>query len=86
MQLQARRRPCFPATICDICFVGCTRGVTKGSVPHVQGLIPTTINRQSGTGGATFSVGAAADSYYEYLLKLWLLGGQKVSQHHPVGK
>jgi Glycosyl hydrolase family 47 len=55
------------------------------SVSHVQGLIPTTINRQSGTGGATFSVGAAADSYYEYLLKLWLLGGQKVSLHHPVG-
>lgn len=48
---------------------------------RVQGLIPTTINRQSGTGGASFSVGAAADSYYEYLLKLWLLGGQKVRQH-----
>jgi Glycosyl hydrolase family 47 len=47
----------------------------------MQGLIPTTINRQSGTGGASFSVGAAADSYYEYLLKLWLLGGQKVSRH-----
>lgn len=53
---------------------------------HVQGLIPTTINRQSGTGGASFSVGAAADSYYEYLLKLWLLGGQKVSQHHSPGR
>jgi Glycosyl hydrolase family 47 len=55
----------------------------------VQGLIPTTINRQSGSGGATFSVGAAADSYYEYLLKLWLLGGQKVHtlalSHKPCG-
>lgn len=42
-----------------------------------QGLIPTTVNRDSGSGGPSFSVGAAADSYYEYLLKLWLLGGQK---------
>lgn len=51
-----------------------------------QGLIPTTVNRESGSGGPSFSVGAAADSYYEYLLKLWLLGGQKVSKssiQHP---
>ena len=50
-----------------------------------QGLIPTTINRQTGSGGAAYSVGAAADSYYEYLLKLWLLDGQKVCQDRLVG-
>lgn len=27
-------------------------------------------------GGQDYTVGALADSYYEYLLKVWLLGGK----------
>ena len=41
--------------------------------------MPTTLARKTAAGSPSFSVGAMADSYYEYLLKLWLLDGQKVS-------
>ncbi|DBB14856.1 TPA: hypothetical protein ACH3X3_004461 [Trebouxia sp. C0006] len=44
-----------------------------------QGLLPTRLNRNRGTftGMKTYTLGAMADSYYEYLLKMWLLKGQK---------
>ena len=45
----------------------------------MQGLIPTTISRSDASGMVSYSMGAAADSYYEYLLKVWLLRGKKVS-------
>lgn len=35
-------------------------------------------------GAPYFSVGAMADSFYEYLIKLWLLGGQKVCLAAPI--
>ena len=39
-----------------------------------QGLLPTRLNRNRGTFTPmkTYTVGAMADSYYEYLLKMWL--------------
>lgn len=46
---------------------------------YTQGLVPTKLTRATGVGGPSFSVGAMADSYYEYLLKLWLLNGQKAN-------
>ncbi len=46
---------------------------------YTQGLVPTKLTRATGVGGPSFSVGAMADSYYEYLLKLWLLDGQKAN-------
>ncbi|DBB01907.1 TPA: hypothetical protein ACH3X1_000502 [Trebouxia sp. C0004] len=44
-----------------------------------QGLLPTRLNRNRGTftNMKTYTVGAMADSYYEYLLKMWLLKQQK---------
>ncbi|KAA6419670.1 MAG: mannosyl-oligosaccharide 1 [Trebouxia sp. A1-2] len=44
-----------------------------------QGLLPTRLNRNRGTftNMKTYTMGAMADSYYEYLLKMWLLKGQK---------
>lgn len=45
-----------------------------------QGLLPTRLNRNKGSfaGMRTYTMGANADSYYEYLLKMWLLKQQKV--------
>ena len=45
-----------------------------------QGLLPTRLNRHKGTfiGMKTYTMGAMADSYYEYLLKMWLLKQQQV--------
>jgi mannosyl-oligosaccharide alpha-1,2-mannosidase len=44
----------------------------------VQGLLPTYINFENGmlTNGQ-YTIGALADSYYEYLLKVWVLKGRK---------
>ena len=42
-----------------------------------QGLIPTSFNRMTAMGEQHYSMGAAADSYYEYLLKMWLASGKK---------
>ena len=61
-----------------------------------QGLLPTRLNRNKGSfaGMRTYTMGANADSYYEYLLKMWLLKQQKVmppvcycpnSRHHFPG-
>ena len=42
----------------------------------LQGLIPTRVSRSDASGGDSFTMGAAADSFYEYLLKVWLQGGR----------
>lgn len=42
-----------------------------------EGLIPTMISRNDASGSDSYSMGAAADSFYEYLLKVWLLRGKK---------
>lgn len=43
-----------------------------------DGLVPMFINTNSGqfTHRGVFTLGARADSYYEYLLKQWLQGGK----------
>uniref|UniRef100_A0A8C6TTT1 alpha-1,2-Mannosidase n=1 Tax=Neogobius melanostomus TaxID=47308 RepID=A0A8C6TTT1_9GOBI len=48
----------------------------------VDGLVPMFINTHSGqfTHQGIFTLGARADSYYEYLLKQWLQGGKKEHQ------
>ncbi|XP_055017884.1 mannosidase, alpha, class 1B, member 1b isoform X2 [Boleophthalmus pectinirostris] len=48
----------------------------------LDGLVPMFINTNSGqfTHQGTFTLGARADSYYEYLLKQWLQGGKKETQ------
>ena len=43
-----------------------------------DGLLPTLLNVATGEGkGSSYSAGAYADSYYEYLLKVWIQGGKK---------
>lgn len=48
----------------------------------LDGLVPMFINTNSGsfTHLGVFTLGARADSYYEYLLKQWIQGGKKESQ------
>lgn len=43
------------------------------------GLYPTTINPDTGdwNSGAAYTIGALADSFYEYLLKTWLISDRK---------
>ncbi len=46
------------------------------TIPPPQGLLPVRINRRTGKAFATrvqLTMGAMADSYYEYLLKTWLI-------------
>lgn len=47
-----------------------------------DGLVPMFINTNSGlfTHPSVFTLGARADSYYEYLLKQWIQGGKKETQ------
>ncbi|XP_069915555.1 endoplasmic reticulum mannosyl-oligosaccharide 1,2-alpha-mannosidase isoform X2 [Oryctolagus cuniculus] len=47
-----------------------------------DGLVPMFINTHSGlfTHLGVFTLGARADSYYEYLLKQWIQGGKKETQ------
>ena len=43
-----------------------------------DGLLPTYLDvRTGGVGGDEYTMGAMADSYYEYLLKAWIAGGKK---------
>lgn len=44
-----------------------------------DGLVPMFINTHSGlfTHMGVFTLGARADSYYEYLLKQWIQGGKR---------
>lgn len=49
-------------------------------LPHPKGLYPTFINPNSGTWSSPkLTFGALADSFYEYLVKQWLLTGKKES-------
>eukprot|EP00884_Botryococcus_braunii_P011514 jgi/Botrbrau1/20363/Bobra.0006s0028.1 len=43
------------------------------------GLLPTYLRMQDGSGSGQLTMGALADSYYEYLLKVWLLKGRAKS-------
>ncbi|XP_051955340.1 endoplasmic reticulum mannosyl-oligosaccharide 1,2-alpha-mannosidase-like isoform X2 [Xyrauchen texanus] len=58
-----------------------TRQVHKLEGKH-DGLVPMFINTNSGkfTRRGAFTLGARADSYYEYLLKQWLQGGKKETE------
>lgn len=49
------------------------------SLRKKDGLVPVSINPRTGLfrASASVSVGAGADSYYEYLLKTWLLTAKK---------
>lgn len=42
-------------------------------------LVPADVDMRAGTvhGWGTLTMGARADSYYEYLLKMWIQGGKK---------
>ncbi|XP_030625171.1 endoplasmic reticulum mannosyl-oligosaccharide 1,2-alpha-mannosidase [Chanos chanos] len=58
-----------------------TRQVHRLEGKH-DGLVPMFINTNSGkfTHRGVFTLGARADSYYEYLLKQWLQGGKKETE------
>ncbi len=47
--------------------------------PKKDGLVPIFINAGSGAFRATgtITLGARGDSYYEYLLKMWLQSGKQ---------
>lgn len=47
-----------------------------------DGLVPMFINTNSGqfTHQGIYTLGARADSYYEYLLKQWIQGGKKENE------
>lgn len=46
------------------------------TLPKVEGLVPIYISPQSGEfGGENIRLGSRGDSYYEYLIKVWLQGG-----------
>ncbi|EDO30560.1 predicted protein, partial [Nematostella vectensis] len=49
------------------------------SLPKKNGLVPIFVNANTGQfrPGATITLGARGDSYYEYLLKQWLQTGKK---------
>ena len=45
---------------------------------RLDGMWPTTANRNTGRpSSSTYTMGALSDSFYEYLLKMWLQGGKK---------
>jgi hypothetical protein len=47
---------------------------------HDQALLPVWFNRHTGRAnpGNTITLGGLADSYFEYLLKAWLIQGKRV--------
>lgn len=49
----------------------------------MRALLPMYINPETGNFqmGSTITLGARGDSYYEYLLKQWLLTGKKQSRY-----
>ena len=58
-------------------------------LPKMDGLVPIFINANTGQfrPHATITMGARADSYYEYLLKQWLQTGKTESRqvgHRPL--
>ena len=47
-------------------------------IPTTNGLLPFYLNAETGEAGiSSFGVDAMGDSYYEYLLKTWILEGKK---------
>ena len=51
---------------------------TLKDVPTKDGLLPTFLDPTTGAGDSgDISMGAMADSYYEYLLKMWIQSGKK---------
>ena len=47
------------------------------SLPKIDGLVPLFINAQTGQfRSGTLTMGARADTYYEYLLKQWIQSGK----------
>ena len=48
------------------------------SLPKKDGLVPLFINAQTGKfRPGTLTMGARADTYYEYLLKQWIQSGKR---------
>lgn len=67
----------------------CLQKAVDGVMKHVHnlpgkndGLVPMFINTNSGqfTHLGVYTLGARADSYYEYLLKQWIQGGKKENE------
>ena len=62
------------------------------SLPKLDGLVPCFVNPFTGTfhKSSPITIGASADSYYEYLLKQWIQTGKTVAwsvitvQLHPM--
>ena len=51
---------------------------TLKDVSTQDGLLPTFLDPTTGAGASgDISMGAMADSYYEYLLKMWIQSGKK---------
>lgn len=51
---------------------------TLKNTPTQDGLLPTFLDPNTGAGASgDISMGAMADSYYEYLLKMWIQSGKK---------
>ena len=47
-------------------------------VESLDGLLPLYLDVNTGEArGGTYTMGGMADSYYEYLLKAWIMGGKK---------
>ena len=51
------------------------------SLPKLDGLVPCFVNPFTGTfhKSSPITIGASADSYYEYLLKQWIQTGKTVA-------
>ncbi|KAK3256549.1 hypothetical protein CYMTET_34318 [Cymbomonas tetramitiformis] len=50
--------------------------VKSGRLSGHNGLFLDKVHPQTGTASGSSSMGALSDSFYEYLLKVWLLGGK----------
>ena len=51
---------------------------TLKDTPTDKGMLSIFLNPNTGKhDGQTFSMGASSDSYYEYLLKMWIQSGKK---------
>ena len=80
---------CSRVVFVCVCVSACGRLVRYGrtvrhvaqlvdKLPKSEGLVPYHISPHSGQfAPTTLTLGARADSYYEYLLKQWLLSGRR---------
>lgn len=56
------------------------------SLPKKDGLVPLFINAQTGQfRPGTLTMGARADTYYEYLLKQWIQSGKTEDRYANLG-